>query len=388
MIFKKLRQFRDKILAHLVFWLMITGFLTFLFSVGVPGYSIGFNTVLMLLPVHILYYYILSKVVIPKYLYTRKFVKLGISFLLISACCTLAYRLIEICFADPYFFQEYQKYYPLFKWKKLNGTFSEQLLNKEYLMHAFEQSNSIVWIALMIKFVRMWYERKQVALHSELNFLKAQIHPHFLFNTLNNLYALTLNQSSKSPQVVLGLSEILRYMLYECNSDHVLLDRDIEIIKSYITLEKLRYEDRLDLNMTINGNTKGLQIAPLLMMPLIENAFKHGASEMMEEAWINIDLEINEKRLKVKVSNSYPGQQSKNGEIHYGKIGIGNVRKRLELLYPGAHHFNIYQEEDMYVVIMEIQLSLQSFAEVSKPSGKALILKPSMFQKTKTTRYK
>ena len=125
----------------------------------------------------------------------------------------------------------------------------------------------------------MWYEKQRAALEAELNLLKGQLHPHFLFNTLNNLYALTLNQSSRSPSVVMGLSEILRYMLYEANRESVLLKRDVEILENYIGLEKIRYEDRLDLNFNISGISEEQKIAPLLILPLVENAFKHGTSE-------------------------------------------------------------------------------------------------------------
>ncbi|WP_199121005.1 sensor histidine kinase [Pedobacter sp. ASV28] len=215
---------------------------------------------------------------------------------------------------------------------------------------------SVVCLGLFIKFIWKWYKRKQSTLHAQLNFLKAQVHPHFLFNTLNNLYALTLDQSPKSSQAVLGLSEILRYMLYECNADQVLLKRDIEILKSYISLEKLRYDENLDLNITITTEISDQKIAPLLIMPLVENAFKHGASEMMEAAWISIVLEIDEQHLKVKVSNSCPAQpqQPGNGAMHFNKIGMSNLRNKLELIYPGNHSLNIHHEADIYMVIMEI----------------------------------
>ncbi|MGE8426739.1 MAG: sensor histidine kinase [Sphingobacterium sp.] len=345
----------SRLFAHLIFWLCVTTFLLLLFKVGGPGYWPIFKVLMMLMPVHIAYFYTLSYVIVPKYLYTRRFLQLGLVLLLLVFSAALAYRLIEIFFADPYFFKEMQKLNPAAKWKKLNGTFLQQLSNPEYFIHALEQSNSVVWIGLVIKFVQMWHEKKQVALQSELNFLKSQIHPHFLFNTLNNLYALTLKQSAKSPEVVLGLSDILRYMLYECNSDYVALRRDVAIIQNYLALERLRYGDRLDLNFNLKGNIGDQFIAPLLMIPLIENAFKHGASEMMEEAWINIDLDVDDRRLKLKVSNGRPESDHTSG-LPCGNIGLSNLRKRLELLYPLRHTLTIFEEEDMYLAILEIQL--------------------------------
>lgn len=356
-----------RVFTHVLFWLSVTIFLLLLFQVGGPGYWAIFKILMMLLPVHLFYFYTLSYFIVPKYLYTRKFLQLAVMLVLLTLLCASVYRVIEILFADPYFLKEMRKLNPQAKWKKLDGTFLQQLTNPEYFIHALEQSNSIVWIGLVIKFVQMWHERKQVALQSELNFLKSQIHPHFLFNTLNNLYALTLKQSAKSPEVVLGLSDILRYMLYECDSDYVPLRRDIAIIRNYLTLEKLRYGERLDLNFNQSGPIEDQIIAPLLMIPLIENAFKHGASEMMEEAWVNIDLDVDMNRLKLKVSNGRP-DQTNTPSISCGNIGILNLRKRLELLYPQRHTLTIYEEEDMYLVIMEIRFGAESLPLLSKKS--------------------
>ncbi|PPL04326.1 sensor histidine kinase [Parapedobacter indicus] len=376
-----------RVLMHVTFWLCIVVFLTTLFEVEGPGFKAAFNTVMMLLPVHVVYFYTLSYVIIPKYLYTRKFLQLTLCFVLLAVGCVLMYRIIEILFADPYFFKEMRKLNPDWKWQKIKGTFLEQLTNMEYLIHGLEQSNSVVWIALVIKFFRMWYERKQVALQAELNFLKSQIHPHFLFNTLNNLYALTLNQSPKSPEVVLGLSDILRYMLYECNADYVSLKRDVVIIQNYLTLEQLRYGDRLDLNFSIKGTIADQRVSPLLMIPLIENAFKHGASEITEEAWINIDLDVDAYQLKLKVSNSKPSQPIER-DAACGNIGLQNLKKRLELMYPETHRLTIYDEEDMYLAILQINfgtvpyLATTTEREASFDSGHMA----TIFSKTKTSR--
>ncbi len=295
--------------------------------------------------------------------------------MLASTFFTSCYRLIEILFADPYLFKQLKLLNPDFRWKKIEGTISEQFFNGQYMIHALEQSNSIIWGGLLIKFVGMWYERKQMALNSELNFLKAQIHPHFLFNTLNNLYALTLNNSPASPGVVLDLSQILRYMLYECNTDYVPLKKDVEIIKNYIALEQLRHGDKLDLNLKIKGEITGQQIAPLLMIPLIENAFKHGASEMIEDAWINIVLEVEPTSIKLKVSNSKPLEHHQGHRSHFGKIGLANVRKRLDLIYPETHHFTVHDQEEMFAVILHIESmsnSMPSKEIKSTPSFTAL----------------
>jgi sensor histidine kinase YesM len=156
-------------------------------------------------------------------------------------------------------------------------------------------------------------------------------------------------------------------MLYECNTESVLLSRDVEILKSYISLEKIRYDKSLDLSYNINGNLEEYTIPPLLMIPLVENAFKHGISEaLQEEAWINIDLRVNNDKLKFKVSNSKSlNKKEEDVKKHFGSIGLSNVRKRLDILYKDAYQLSIFDEEDMFVAILELDLN-QKVKETTK----------------------
>jgi len=342
--------------THISFWLVVTIVLTIFYGTGLPHFGISFNIIMMLLPVHIAYFYVVAYWIIPKYLYRKKYLSLALSLLSCTFLIGLAYRIIEMRYADPYLYQVLIRENPDFKWKKLNGTFWQQLTNPIYIINALEQSNLVFLVALSLKFIKMWIEKRQLTVQAELSALKSQIHPHFLFNTLNNLYALTLQQSPQSPAIVLGLSDILRYMLYECNTDNVLLARDIAVMQHYVALEKLRYEERLDLNFSITGEVSAQKIPPLLMLPLIENAFKHGTSETIEEAWINIDLFIKNNKLKFKISNSKPIDDINKVKKQGGQIGLNNVKKRLELLFPYAHHLQVFNAEEMFVVILDIDL--------------------------------
>lgn len=345
-----------RVIEHVIFWLIALGVLTIYYGADKPNYVIPLRNNLFYLPIHMAYFYYLAYLIIPKFLYTKKYVQFIVVLLLSVLAVGIITRVIDILFVDPYLYEIQKKIDIMFMWDKMEGTFIQKLLKPYYFVNAVKGTNLIVWVALSIKFFKMWYDRRQAAVEAELNFLKGQIHPHFLFNTLNNLYALTLQQSPQSSFVVMGLSDILRYMLYECNTDSILLKRDIEIVESYIALEKIRYEERLELNFSISGEIADIEIAPLLILPLVENAFKHGTSEMVGEAWINIDLTVKNSVLKLKISNSKPEVLPEDILKHKGNIGLSNVRKRLEILYPNAHELKLFDEEDMYVAILEIKL--------------------------------
>jgi hypothetical protein len=345
-----------RILLHILFWLVVMTILTIIYGAGMPDYWLTIGIVGMFMPIHVGYFYLIAYLIIPRFFDRKKYAQFVLLFLLIVLGSTLAFRLMEILVADPIIYNAVKKNDPTFVWHKLDGTIRQQLSKPAYLISAFEQTNIFVWIALSVKFFKMWFDRRQAAIEAELNFLKGQLHPHFLFNTLNNLYALTLKQSPQSPGVVMGLAEILRYMLYEANTEVVQLERDISILKSYIELEKIRYEERLDINFSINGLNAECKIAPLLILPLVENAFKHGASEQIGQAWINMDLRVKNNALKFKISNSKPETAVHDDRPHHVSIGLANVRKRLEILYPSAHHLKIMDEEDVFAVILEIDL--------------------------------
>ncbi|HEY5826526.1 MAG TPA: histidine kinase, partial [Cyclobacteriaceae bacterium] len=193
-------------------------------------------------------------------------------------------------------------------------------------------------------------ELEKEKLAAELKLLKSQINPHFLFNTLNNLYALTLNHSSKSPEVVYKLSQLMSYMLYDSNQSEVSLEKEVEYIQNYIALEKIRYSN-LDISMNVFDELKDVRIAPLLILPFVENSFKHGASSQLSSGFIRIDISVQAQTLVIKVENS-----KIDPEIPRRPSGIGlqNLRKRLELIYPERHTLQIFDEEDVYLVILKI----------------------------------
>ena len=179
---------------------------------------------------------------------------------------------------------------------------------------------------------------------AELNYLKSQTNPHFLFNTLNNIYALARDKSDLAPESILRLSKILRYMLYEAGGAYIAIEQELKIVSDYIDLEKLRYDETLRVNFNHDIEDMKQALPPLLLMPLVENAFKHGVSETRGQPFINIHLSVNQRQLKFIVKNSteeFPGTSVKEN------IGLSNLRRQLELLYkdyslsvkPGATEF-------------------------------------------------
>lgn len=345
------------ILKHFLFWLFAYLLLSFIYGTAFENYELGFEVILILLPVHMLYYYLISKWVLPRFFFRGKYIKAFLLALSVLFFIAIIYRLTEIFIANPYIFRFLKAKNSNFIWPQLDESIWKQLKSPLDFVNAMERSNVVVWIGVSMKMFTLWYERRQAALQAELNFLKSQLNPHFLFNGLNNLYALSLDNAPQTPEIILGLSNILRYVLYECNSDYVLLKRDIEVLQDYIRLEKLRYEDRLELNVNISEHASHWQIAPLLMLPLVENAFKHGAAETINYPWINIEIFISGDQLILKISNSKPETGAYKGRKQGGQIGIANVQQRLKLLYPGMHTFKWYDEEDCFITEMTVQLT-------------------------------
>jgi len=200
---------------------------------------------------------------------------------------------------------------------------------------------------------RDFLQAQQEKITAELQVLKAQVHPHFLFNTLNNIYSFSLDRSPKTPELILKLSSLLSYMLYDCRAEEVRLEKEVEIMKNYIGLEKERYGDKIEISWTVEGDIGDYFISPLLMLPFLENAFKHGASEQIEKPWMGIDISAANNTLKFKITNS------KNEYISTGNkgIGINNVKKRLEFLYPEKHELKINDEGDFFSVSLMVKLS-------------------------------
>lgn len=189
---------------------------------------------------------------------------------------------------------------------------------------------------------------------AELSYLKSQTNPHFLFNTLNNIYSLARDKSDLAPESILRLSGILRFMLYETGGEYIPIEQELKIINDYIALEKLRYDDSLHINFTYKIEDIKQPLPPLLLIPLVENAFKHGVSETRNHPFIDIYLSADKKQLELIVKNSIEESQ---GVRHVKEnIGLSNIRRQLELLYKD-YNLTFQQHEKVFTAILKINLA-------------------------------
>lgn len=214
-------------------------------------------------------------------------------------------------------------------------------------------------IIMALKLFTNWYSQDQrnrdlleINLETELKFLKAQINPHFLFNSLNNLYALTLKKSDLAPEVVLKLSNILRYVLYETSEGKVPLTKEVQYLRDYVELEKIRLGDRVDICLDVEKQLVDRDIEPMLFLTFVENSFKHGVNASLENGWVKILIGSTRDKIQFSISNSKSGYKA---DTVHGGIGLENLKKRLDLLYRGKYSMEVLDDSQSYQVNLEIQ---------------------------------
>lgn len=224
------------------------------------------------------------------------------------------------------------------------------------------QTMSLLVLSTAFKTAQLFQRKQQEAtelksekLDTELKFLKSQINPHFLFNALHNVYALSVIKSDATPEMILKLSDMLRYLLYDCSADQVPLSREISYINTYISLLKLKDSKIRNIEAGFDTPDAGLMIEPMLFIPFIENSFKHSKIEDLEKGWIRMRLSVKAGEVVFEVQNSIPETDFTKDEV--GGIGIDNVRRRLNLLYPNTHTLDISREPAVFSIRLSLQLT-------------------------------
>ena len=346
-----------RIWRHIVFWTVFTFLTATIFTSYSQVWSLKRTLFLGLvwLPVRILYCYPLMYWVIPQYLLKGKYVSFGV---------IIFFWLITGSLLN-YSFRAYI-FIPLQEALHFNNIVKDPWSPGSFLLltTAAGCTSIIVLFKYWFKKQQEWLQAEKEKITAELQLLKAQVHPHFLFNTLNNIYSFSLENSPKTPGLILKLSSLLSYMLYDCKAEEVLLEKETDIMKNYIGLEKERYGNKIEISWDIAGDIKDKYIAPLLMLPFLENAFKHGTSQQLEKPWLSVDMSVKQDVLRCKIANS------KNELVTLNKNGIGikNVKKRLEFLYPGKHELKMNDEGNFFVVSLLIELkNKKTHPAVSSP---------------------
>jgi sensor histidine kinase YesM len=326
---------------HVVFWLLYATLTASVIRIG-HSWIDSFQRQLPIIATHAIVVYINLYFLLPKLLLIRNYFTYVLTLLLLIAGATFPLAILTHKLVAQAGIQE-EVWSSFFLFLIAVGLFFSLILS------------------MTLKFLKEWYEDqqskrelKQVQLQTELMYLKSQINPHFLFNSLNNLYALTLMKSDLAPQIVLRLSDILRYVLYESSNGKVDIQKEIQHLHDFIQLESLRLGDRISVNLDLAEPDHDYQIEPMLYLTLVENAFKHGAQSEVSQGWVKIKGEAIKDGYALFVENSVaPKPESQKA----GGIGLTNLRKRLDLIYLGQYQLNITQDTDRYSVSLVLTLS-------------------------------
>ncbi len=337
--------FSRQVVYHALFWLSILAALIIFQGID-EDFWFNFVDSLIIVIFYIAIVYSNLYYLIPKYLIQNKF--LVYSILLLMVC----FILIAVREVVQFLYYEFTDHKD-----------AQQVLISS-INFQFLSAFMVVGTSTIIKIVSDWVrhtrERQELqtrTMQSELRFLKSQINPHFLFNTLNNLYALTLKKDDKAPEIVIKLSEMMRYMLYECNEKRVLLQKEVNYIQNYLDLEKLRHGGKVDIYFEVNGSITDQQIAPLMFIPFLENSFKHGLNNHIEKGFINIVMNVDDQQVHFFIENSKPDRiPAPTTHRRSGGIGLVNVKRRLDLLYPEQYELGTEESPKSYAVNLLISL--------------------------------
>jgi two-component system, LytTR family, sensor kinase len=342
-----MKKLNREIAFNLVFWLLYFLYEWFGLAALSGEYSRYFINACMALPLAFIISYLTVHVFIKNFYNKGRKLQFWALQISVSLLLLLCRRFINYYLIYPTHFPEAQ-HVPLFSFGKL----IVELFNL-YV---------IVGVYALFYFVRSWYEEKQRAQSllqektvAELELLKSQVQPHFIFNALNNIYGSALKTSPETAQLISHLSNLLDYNLYESKQPFVPLLAEIAYIKHYIDLQKNRYGSKLDASVNIYDELNDLYIAPLLLLPLIENSFKHGIANSFKGAWIRVDVSRAADNFSIKIENSLEEKAGLN-DVKNGGIGIKNVQTRLNLIYPNAYEFKIVKEPHSYLVVLKIKI--------------------------------
>jgi len=339
---------KNRIFIHLAYWVSMILVFTFFWGTRYNNYWVCFYNELAFLPVKMLVVYFGLYYLFPQLLLKGKYLIFFLVSLLTLVCGGILQRMLAYYSSVPFL-----------------GVFAPgtDLFDTTEILHHIININSVMIIPIAMKLYSYSLDKEnrilvlsQEKTQAELQLLRNQIQPHFLFNVLNGLYAMALKQSDKTPEMILKLSDLMRYVLQESTADLVPLGKELNYIRNYIDLEKLRYGKHFSVDLEVKGDIIGCNIAPLLMLPFVENAFKHSTTNDPKGAWIIVKLTITDpKELKLEITNSFDPNIIKTDHVSSG-IGIQNVQHRLDIIYPGLYSFRTDTTSNAYISTLIINL--------------------------------
>ncbi|MET0394543.1 MAG: histidine kinase [Chitinophagaceae bacterium] len=360
-IFSDEKRFRVR--RHLAFWIAWWLFQSVLYAYTagmnlLPDYNrlpVSMVNALFFLVPHVFLAYTLMYLVIPKFIFRARYFSAALAVLVLFFLTGCISSVIGVYVLNPV--REC-----IFGGGDMSYSLPRDLAFFSGILGGLRGAITIGGLAAAIKLMKYWYIKEQRNLQlqkeniaAQLRLLQAQVHPHFLFNTLNNIYSHTQSVSPTAASLVMGLSDILRYILQEGSRSRTSLSRELKMLEEYMTLEQIRYDDRLEISKEITAWPGNLAIAPLILLPFVENSFKHGTSQLLEQPWIRLAITVDGYKMKMTLINAKLPVAEKDEQKNSG-TGIANVKKRLDLLYQGKYELNITAEEDVFIVNLWIEL--------------------------------
>ncbi|TPN83457.1 sensor histidine kinase [Aquimarina algicola] len=336
---------------HLIFWLVYFIFTTFRWGSYFNDYVYSFKTTVLGFAIHMTLCYFNIYFLMPKFVYKRKYI------LYIILVIASLYVMLLVKFYLTYFLVSHNV------WPEGPAVTNELTFN--YAIEMMLGELYVMTFVAAIKVTLDWLREhkklvdvEKLQLETELRFLRTQISPHFFFNTLNNIYSLSVEKSDKTPKTILKLSELMRYLLHETKQKRQSLTNEIMYLQNYVDLERIRYGDALNVSINISGDIENKQIAPMLLLTFIENSFKHGANKNLGQINIDIDFKVVDDFLYFRISNPIPSTTNHDQLWFQPKgIGIENVKKRLELGYNKEdYHLDLKTEHNQYIVNLKIKV--------------------------------
>ncbi|WP_299557295.1 sensor histidine kinase [Seonamhaeicola sp.] len=353
MKFNSSKLYQISLSHHVIFWSVYFLFNTFRWGSYFNDYVYSLQTNLLGFPIHMVLCYLNIYVLMPKLVFKKRY----LSYVILLPTCIFLMVLLK--FNLTYFLVSEDV------WPE-----GPEVINRITLNYTIDMMIGELYVITFVTAIKITLdflkEHKRVTdlekaqLETELLFLKAQISPHFFFNTLNNIYSLAVERSKKTPQIILKLSELMRYLLYETKHRRQSLEKEVLCIQNYLDLERIRHGELLEVNMSISGDIRGKKIAPILLLSFVENAFKHGANANIGKVKIDINFMVQEDFLYFTISNPKPtlSKNNQSQKISSSGIGIENVKKRLALGYKkNDYKLTFNTDDDQFIVDLKIKVA-------------------------------